>query len=322
MIRSYLIILFATLWLSGPAIAADNFPNRPIKIVIPFAPGGTAEPLARLLADVIQKNTGALIVIESRPGAGGNIGAAEVAQAEKDGYTLLLGANNNFVVNQFLFAKAFVKPDLHFKLITILADQFQVVYVNAAFPPKTFTELLDYVKARPGEVNFASPGVGSAPHLSGELVSELYGLKMVHVPYRGGAPAITALLAGDVQLYLASLSVGKGQIDSGKLRGLAVTSPARMKSLPEVPTTKEAGAPQYAVSNWWALAAPKGVPEKNIEWIRREFTRALQDPTVRTKLDDLGFIIIGSNSAEFEDRVHQESIVYQRLIEQRKLVVE
>jgi tripartite-type tricarboxylate transporter receptor subunit TctC len=322
MLRLCLYAFLAAILINGPLSAAESFPSKPIRIVIPFGVGGTADPLARLLAEAIQKKTGATIVIESRPGAGGNIGASEVARSESDGYTLLLGANNNFVVNQFLFPKTSINPERDFILVSILTDQPQVVYVNASFPPKTFGELLDYIKARPGQLNFASPGVGSAPHLSGEMVSDLYDLQMVHVPYRGGAPAITALLTGEVHLYLASLSVGKSQVDAGKLKALAVTAPDRMKALPEVPTTKEVGAAHFALNNWWGLALPKGVPPAYVEWIRREFTEALQDPVVKTRLEDLGFVIYASTAAEFEERVRRESAVYQRLIQQRKLTAE
>jgi tripartite-type tricarboxylate transporter receptor subunit TctC len=323
MIRLCLSIFLAASSTSGVSFAApDSFPSKPIKIVIPFAVGGTADPLARMLADVIQKRTGAVFVIESRPGAGANIGAAEVARSESDGHTILLGANNNFVVNQFMFPKSAVNPERDFSLISILVDQPQVVYVSASFEPKTLSDLVAYVKARPGQINFASPSAGSAPHLAGELLSDQFGLQMVHVPYRGGAPAVTALLAGEVQIYLASLSVGKALIDSGKLRALAVTASTRMKSLPDVPTTREAGAPELTLSNWWALAAPAGVPMDRIAWIRREFTQALQNPAAKAQLEELGFVMYGSTLDEFETRVRKESAIYQRLIQQRKLAIE
>ncbi len=323
MIRLCLSIFLAASSTSGVSFAApDSFPSKPIRIVIPFAVGGTADPLARMLADVIQKRTGAVFVIESRPGAGANIGAAEVARSESDGHTILLGANNNFVVNQFMFPKSAVNPERDLSLISILVDQPQVVYVSASFEPKTLSDLVAYVKARPGQINFASPSAGSAPHLAGELLSDQFGLQMVHVPYRGGAPAVTALLAGEVQIYLASLSVGKALINSGKLRALAVTASTRMKSLPDVPTTREAGAPELTLSNWWALAAPAGVPMDRIAWIRREFTQALQNPAAKAQLEELGFVIYGSTLDEFETRVRKESAIYQRLIQQRKLAVE
>lgn len=319
--RLFVCVILAAVSMVAPSLA-QNFPSKPIRIVIPFAVGGTADPLARILAETIQKKTGAAFVIESRPGGGGNVGGREVAQSEKDGHTLLLGANNSFVVNQFLFPTSSINPERDLTFISILTDQPQVAYVNTSFPAKSFGEMLTYVRARPGQINFASPGAGSAPHLAGELVSDLYGLQMVHVPYRGGAPAITALLAGEVQLYLASLSVGKGQIEAGKLRALAVTSFTRMKSLPDVPTTTEAGAAQYVLSNWWGLAAPRGVPAARIAWIQHAFTQALQDPAVKARLDELGFVVYGSSAAEFEERVRQESAVYQNLIQRRKLTAE
>lgn len=297
----------------------DAFPSRPIRIVIPFAAGGTADPVARLLADVINKKTGANFVVDSVPGAGGNIGNQAVAKAPKDGHTVLLGANNNFVVNQHLFPTGSVDVLNDFALVTVLVDQPQVVYARADLPPTNLKELVDYVKQRPGKLNYASPGPGSAPHLAGEILSDLYGLDMVHVPFKGGAPAITALLAGDVQMYFASLSVGKGHLVTGKLKALATTASTRLAALPDVPTTTEAGMPGYQVTNWWALAAPKGTPAAAVEWIRREFTEAMKNPDVVKRFTDLGFVIVGNTPAQFEERVRRESAMYEKLVKSRKL---
>ncbi len=307
--------------LAGPTLA-DTFPSRPIRIVIPFAAGGTADPVARLLADVINKKTGANFVVDSVPGAGGNIGNQAVAKAPKDGHTVLLGANNNFVVNQFLFPTGSVDVMNDFALVSVLVDQPQVVYVRADFPANSLKELIDYVKERPGKLNYASPGPGSAPHLAGEVLSDLYGLDMVHVPFKGGAPAVTALLAGDVQMYFASLSVGRGHLQSGKLKALATTSAVRLAALPDLPTTVEAGFPGYQITNWWALAAPKGTPAASLEWIRREFTDAMRNPEVVKRFTDLGFVIVGSTSAEFEDKVRREAAMYEKLVKSRKLTAQ
>lgn len=310
--------------LLGAAFAAraDTFPDKPIKIVIPFASGGTAEPLARILIDSIERKTGAKFIVESRPGAGGNVGNQAVATAEKDGYTLLLGANNNFVVNQFLFPQGSVDVLNAFSLVTILVDQPQVVYVRSDLPVASMAELVEYVKARPGKINYASPGPGSAPHLAGEILSDLYGLQMVHVPYKGGAPAITAMLSGEVQLYFASLSVGKPHIVSGKLRALATTSPVRLAALPDLPTTRELGFGDYQMINWWAIAAPRGAPQLNLQWIHREMAQALRDPGVGKRLEDLGFVLYGSTAGEFEERVRREAAQYQRLIAARQITAQ
>ena len=305
--------------LMSPQAAAQSYPARPIKVVIPFAAGGTADPLARMLTESITRRTGATFVIESKPGAGGNVGNQAVAGADKDGYTLLLGANNNFVVNQHLFPKGSVEPLEAFSLISVLVDQPQVVYVRADLPVQSLKDLIDYVKARPGQVNYASPGAGSAPHLAGEMLSQQFDLKMVHVPYKGGAPAITALLAGEVQVYLASLSVGKAQIDAGKLRALATTSGVRLAALPQVPTSREAGAPDYRMTNWWALAAPKGTPAAALAWIQREFTQSMRESENARRLEDLGFVQVGSTTEQFEERLRRESAEYQALIKARQI---
>lgn len=302
--------------------AAQSYPSKPIRIVIPFAAGGTADPVARMLADSIGKRTGAAFVIESKPGAGGNVGNQTVATAEKDGYTLLLGANNNYVVNQFLFPKGSVEPLEAFELVSVLVDQPQVVYVRADLPVNTLRELIDYVKARPGQINYASPGNGSAPHLAGEMLSQQFGLNMVHVPYKGGGPAVSALMAGEVQIYMASLSVGKAHVESGKLKALATTSATRLPALPNVPTSREAGAPDYRMTNWWALAAPKGTPAASVAWVQREFQQSLREPEIARRLEDLGFVVLGGTTAQFEERVRRESAEYQALIKARQIVAQ
>ncbi len=317
-IVQYALSALAACFLAPPA-GAQPYPSKPIRIVIPFAAGGTADPLARLLADSIEKRNGARFVIEARPGAGGNVGNQAVAAADKDGYTLLLGANNNFVVNQHLFAQGAVDVLNAFSLVSILVDQPQVVYVRSDMPINSLKELIEYAAARPGQLNYASPGSGSAPHLSGEILSDLYGLKMVHVAYKGGAPAITAMLSGEVQLYLASLSVGKAHVVSGKLRALATTSPMRLATLPDVPTTKEIGFGDYQMINWWGLAAPSGTPQPVVEWIQREMALGLRDPGVAKRLEDLGFVPFGSTPAQFEERVRRESAQYEKLIRTRQI---
>ncbi len=301
---------------------ASGAPQRAVRVVIPFAAGGTADPLARLLTDHIGKKTGAVFVIDSRPGAGGNVGNHAVATAPKDGHTLLLGANNNFVVNQHLFPTGAVDVESSFDLMTVLVDQPQVVYVHDDLPVRSFAELLDYIRARPGQFNYASPGTGTAPHLAGELIAQLYGLKMVHVPYRGGAPAINGLLTGEVQVYFASLSVRRGQIASGKLRALATTSAARLAPLPDVPTTRELGHGQYDMNNWWALAAPKGSPADSLSWLTREFQLAMQEPVLAARLQDMGFVVVGSTPAQFMRRFERESAQYRDLIKARNITVQ
>ena len=299
--------------------AADSFPSKPITIIIPFAAGGTADPLARILADTIGKKTGAKFIVDSKPGAGGNIGNQAVVRSPKDGYTLLLGANNNFVVNQFLFPQSSVDVMKDFAFVSILVDQPQMIYVPAAMPVKSFKEMVDYIKSKPGQLNYASPGPGSAPHLAGELLADLYGLDLIHIPYKGGGPAVTALLAGDVQLYFASMSVGKGQVQTGKLKALATTSPVRLPGMPDVATTKELGQGKFDVMNWWGLAAPKGTPAEAIQWLQKEFALALHDPSVVKRLEDLGFVIYASTPEQFADRVKRESLLYQELIKKRKI---
>ena len=304
----------------GPRAMAAEYPDRPITVVVPYGAGGAGDTVIRLLSPIIERELGQPLVVENRAGGGGTIGAQAVAKAAPDGMTLLLGATNNFVINQFLFPKTAFDPLERFALITKIADVPSVLYASLS-APATVGEFIAYAKANPGKLSYASPSVGTTPHLAVERLKQLTGIELVHIPYRGAPPAMQALIANEVQLYLAGWGVGRAQVETGRVRALAVASPQRVPNVP-LPTVAESGLPGYVTSNWWGLAAPQGTPQPVLDKIFRAVTAALADAAVRKRLDELGFIPVGNTPAQFSEEAKAEAKVWAETIARGKLAIE
>jgi tripartite-type tricarboxylate transporter receptor subunit TctC len=304
----------------SPAIAAE-YPERPVTVVVPYAAGGAGDVLIRLLQPIIERELKQPLVIDARPGGGGTIGAQAVAKAAPDGYTLMLGAANNFAINQFMFPQIKFDPLAEFALITKVADVPAVLFINPTVPAKTLGEFIAYAKANPGKLSYASPSVGTTPHLAVERLKQLTGIEMVHVPYRGAPPAMQALIANDVQLYLVGWSIGRSQVESGRVRALAVASEKRVPSIP-LPTAIESGVPNFVTSNWWGLAAPRATPQPVQDRIYRAMVAALADPGIAKRLDELGYVPRGEPSRTFRDEVDAEAKVWAETISRGKLAIE
>lgn len=293
---------------------AQPYPAKPIRLINPFAAGGTGEILFRLLEPTLEARLGQKIVLEGRTGAGGNIGAEAVANAPADGYTLLIGATNMFVVNQFLFPKMTFDPLKVLAPITIIADVPSVFYVHPSLPARNLQDLIAYARANPGKLNYASPGTGTTPHLNVELLSQFAGINMVHVPYKGLQPAMAAVIANEVQLYLAGLGAGLGHLKAGKLRAIAVGSRERMPGIPDVPTVIESGFKDFVASNWFAFAAPAGTDAQILERWAAETRHALAQPEVQRRLGDLGIVAVGNSPAQFAAALRREAQQWQQVI--------
>jgi tripartite-type tricarboxylate transporter receptor subunit TctC len=288
------------------AASASAYPDKPIRLLVPYPPGGITDVLTRSLAELMRKDLGQPVVVENKPGASGNIGMAEGARAAPDGYTLVLAPTGNLTVNQFLFKLPFdVQKDL--APITVLATSPNVLVVHPSVPAKTFREFLDYAKANPGKLNFPSPGEGSGAHLAGELLNIEGGLKTVHVPYKGMAPAVTDLLGGQVQFMFAGISTVLQHIKSGKLVPLAIASPQRSAQLPDVPTVAESGIPGFDVTSWYGLVVRAGTPPQVVRKLHGDIVEALRSEEVRTKLQGLGLDPMGNTPEEFERMIAAES---------------
>lgn len=298
--------------LTGVAHAA--WPERPIKVVIPYAPGAAGDILIRFMQPALQERLGQPIVVENRPGAGGNIGTQEVVRAKPDGYTFVLGATNNFVINQFMYRSMSFNPLEALAPVTKLMTAPSVLFVNASVPSGSYAEFSRYAQANPGKLNYGSPGTGTTPHLSAWALSEFMGAKMAHIPYKGAAPGVQALMGNEVQLFLVGYGVAAGQLASGKIKALAVAHNERLQAAPEIPTVREAGLPNVILSNWWGVAAPKGTDSAVIGRIATEFKRVLDLPTTQAFLARQGFVGVGNTPDQFSRELSAEALEWEAVV--------
>jgi len=280
------------------APCAQEFPARPVRVIVPFSPGGAVDGPMRVIAQELGKRWGQQVVVENKPGAGATIGSEIVAKAAPDGYTLLLASQTN-AISATLYTKLPFDPVEDFVPITLIGREPGVRVVNPAFPPKTFQEFVAYVKARPGQVDYASSGNGSGQHLFMALLASQTGMRLTHVPYKGSGQATTDLLGGQIMVSIPGSAGMVGHIRAGKLRPLAVTGSTRSPQLPDVPTVMESGVPGYEAYVWMGLLAPKGTPAAIVEKIQRDVAAALQTNEVRGYMATAGIEIVGSTPAEF-----------------------
>jgi tripartite-type tricarboxylate transporter receptor subunit TctC len=276
---------------------AQAYPTRPVRLVIGYTPGGSADLTARLMGQWLSEKLGQPFVIENRPGGGTNIATEAVIRAAPDGYTLLLVAPAN-AINATLYDKLNFSFLQEIEPIAGIIRFPNVVVVNPSVPVNTIPELIAYAKANPGKLNMASSGNGSTIHMSGELFKMLTGINMVHVPYRGGAPALTDMLSGQVQVMFDNIPTCAEHVKSGKLRGLAVTSTARSEVLPDLPTVADF-LPGYEASAWYGLAAPKGTPREIVETLNKAVNAVLTDPVAKKRFAEVGAILLPGSAADF-----------------------
>ena len=302
--------------LLAPALVAAQpaWPSKPIRLVVPFAAGGTTDILARALAPELQRALGQPVVVDNKPGAGGNSGATDVAKSAADGYTLLMGTVGTHAINAALYPKMPFDPVKDFTPITLVAGVPNVLVMNPAFAQKygihSVADFISAAKANPGKFNFASSGNGTSIHLSGELFKSMTGTFMVHFPYRGSGPALIDLIGGSVDLMFDNLPSALQQVKAGKLKALAVTSAKRSDAIPELPTLAEAGGPAlkgYEASSWFGLMAPAGTPAEVISRIQQETAKALLSPSLKERLLSQGAIPGGMSSADFASFIAAES---------------
>jgi tripartite-type tricarboxylate transporter receptor subunit TctC len=277
---------------------AQEYPARPIRVIVPFSPGGAVDGPMRLIAQGLGKRLGQSVVVENKPGAGATIGTEIVAKAPADGYTLLLASQTN-AISATLYAKLPFEPIDDFTPIALIGREPGVVVVNPAVPATTLAQFISYAKGRPGKVDYASSGNGSGQHLFAALLASKTGMKLNHVPYRGSGQATTDLLAGVVSMAIPGTAGMVGHIKAGKLRALAVTGAHRSPLLPDVPTVMESGVPNYEAYVWMGLLAPKGTPPPIVERLNREVLAVLREDDVKRYMAGAGIEIVGSTPAEF-----------------------
>jgi tripartite-type tricarboxylate transporter receptor subunit TctC len=295
---------------------APSYPARPIRLVVPFPPGGATDILARDVAQKLTEAWGQSVVVDNRPGAGGNIGSELVAKALPDGYTLLMGTVGTHAINASLYAKMPFDHIKDFAPVILVAGVPNVLVVNPALPVNSVAELITYAKANPGKLNFASSGNGTSIHLSGELFKVMAGVQMTHVPYKGSAPAVADLISGQVQLMFDNLPPSLPQIKAGKLRALAVTSTARAPALPEVPTMAEAGLPGFEASSWFGVLAPAGTPPAIIAKLNGEIGKWLATPEAKEQLSKQGAAAAGGSPEDFAKHIAAETTKWAKVVKE------
>jgi tripartite-type tricarboxylate transporter receptor subunit TctC len=289
--------------ISQSAFALD-YPRKLVRLIVGVAPGGANDTVARLVAQALSERLGQPVVVENRPGAGGDVGLEAVVNAPPDGYTLLFATSANALSASF-YDKANVNFARDIAPVASLVRGPLVMEVNPSFPAKTIPEFIAYAKANPGKINMASAGIGNTTHVAGELFMMLTGTKFTHVPYRGGAPAVTDLIGGQVQVYFDGISGSLEHIRSGELRALGVTTAQRADVLPNVPSIAEF-VPGYDAGGWYGIGVPKNVPAEVVDRLNREINASLADPKLKTRLADLGYTTAGGSPVEFGKMIAQE----------------
>ncbi|AMN41644.1 Bug family tripartite tricarboxylate transporter substrate binding protein [Rhodoplanes sp. Z2-YC6860] len=283
---------------------ALDYPTKPVRLIVGVAAGGANDTVARMVAQALTDRLGQPVVVENRPGAGGNIGLEAVANAVPDGHTLLFVTSANALSAAF-YSTANVNFARDIAPVASLVRGALIMEVNPSFPAKTIPEFIAYAKANPGKINMASAGIGNTTHVSGELFMMLTGTKFTHVPYRGGAPAVADLIGGQVQLYFDGISASLEHVRSGKLHALGVTTAQRSDVLPDVPAIAEF-VPGYEAAGWYGIGVPKNVSAEIVDKLNKEINASLADPKLKTRLADLGYATSGGSPAEFQNMIAQE----------------
>jgi tripartite-type tricarboxylate transporter receptor subunit TctC len=301
---------------------AEDFPTRQVRLVVPYPAGGGVDAVARLVAERLSREWGHPVIVENRAGANGNLGGEYVAKSPPDGYTALFSPSGVYTTAKLLYPNLPFDPDKDLQAVTLAAVTPNVIMVTPKLPISTLQELVAYAKARPGQVTYASQGVGSTAHLTAAYLAQVANLDLRHIPYRGAAPALTDVVAGHVTMTVDGLSSALGIIRSGTLRPLAVASRKRSPVLPDVPTAIEAGFPDFESASWYGVTVPSGTPEPVIQILSKAISRALHDPDIMKNLVEHGADVVGSSPAELAAYVKEDTARWKKVIDAAKIKVE
>ena len=302
--------------------AGAQYPSKPIVIISPFAPGGTSDFVGRVVAQKIMDNTGWKMVIETKPGADGQIGTDYVAKSAPDGYTLCLGPSSTHAIQPSVFKKLPYDVLRDFVGITMLGATANIIAVNPAVPATNVKELIAYAKTNPGKLNFSSPGSGTSVHISGEMFKDAAGIDMLHVPFKGSGPSMTAVLGGEVQILVENISAAVPNVKAGRLRPIAVTSISRAAPLPDVPTLNESGLAGFEVTAWFSMFAPVATPKDIIAKLNTEFVKALKDPKVQEQMLSRGLEPRPMTPDEFAAIWRKDVEKYAAIVKKAKISIE
>ncbi|GAA5232320.1 tripartite tricarboxylate transporter substrate binding protein [Verticiella sediminum] len=303
----YALLAVATTMLPPASQAA--YPERPITLVVPYAAGGMGSTFGNVVGDALARQLGRPVVVDYRPGANGALGAAYVAKAQPDGYTMLMAVNSTMAINPNLYPKLQYDPVGDFAPVAMVNASSNILVVNAASPFKSLQELIDYARQNPGKLNFGSSGNGATPHLSGEMLKRLADVKINHVPYKGIGPAVTDLLGGQIDFVFSDTSA-MPQVQAGRLRALAVTGPTRLGIAPDIPTMQEAGLDDFIVRTWYSLVVPAGTPEDVVQRLNGAVAAVVKDPEVKARMVAVGVDPAEDTSSEYLDRTIRSDLAF------------
>jgi tripartite-type tricarboxylate transporter receptor subunit TctC len=297
------------------AAASENYPSKPVRIIVPYPPGGGVDAVARLVSSKLSERIGQQIVIDNRGGAGGNIGTELASRSVADGYTLVMGAAA-LAINVSLYKKLPFDPLKDFAPISLLASTPNIVAVHPSLPVKSVKELIALAQQNPGIINYGSAGNGTTSHLAGELLKSMAKIDIVHVPYKGTTAAIVAILSGESPLMLAPALTLKSHINAGKIRGLAITSKTRSEAFPKLGTVSESGLKGYEASQWYGILAPRGLATQHISFLHKNIVAVMRDEMVKSSLSNEGSLIIGSTPSEFSQHINSEIEKWEKVVKQ------
>jgi len=298
----------------GTEVTAQKYPTKPIQLIVPYIAGGATDVLAREIAHKLSESLGQPVVLENKPGASGVIGAEMVAKADPDGYTLLLGTQGTHAINVALFKKLSYDPVKDFAPVSLLGTMASVLVVNLSIPARSVNELIALAKSQPGKLTFASSGNGLAPHLAGELFKTMAGIDVLHVPYKGSVPAMTAVLNGEASYIFQILPTALPHIKAGKVRALAVTSAKRSSILPDLPTVAETGLPGYELVAWFGIMAPAGTPKEIITKLNAEIVKNMKLPDIKGRLLGQGIETVTCTPEHFGDYIKTEIVHWDKVV--------
>jgi tripartite-type tricarboxylate transporter receptor subunit TctC len=306
MLYQMLRVLACVLLVAAPSVHAQAFPAKPIRLICPFPPGGAVDIASRAIAAEMSKTMGQQVIVDNKPGAGGNIGGAEAARSAPDGYTIFMTTSGINAINPALYAKMPFDPNKDLVAVSALVSLSNVLVLHPSVKANSVVELIALAKAQPGMLNYASSGSGTSIHMSAEMFKSMAKVDIVHIPYKGSAPAVTDLLGGQVMMMFDNIPSALPQIKAGKLRALATTGAKRDPALPDLPTIAEAGVPGYESGVWFGLMAPAGTPKDIIARLNAEAVKGVRAPEFVKRMGDLGYVMIGSTPEEMSDMIRAE----------------
>jgi tripartite-type tricarboxylate transporter receptor subunit TctC len=297
-------------------LCAQSYPNRPIRFIVPWPPGGANDIFARIVAPKLAERLGQPVVVENRPGAGGTVGTEMVAKSPPDGYTILIGAPGALAISSTLYRNINFNPVKDFATISLVAQTPNALLVHKGFPVKDINELVNYAKTNPGKINFGSVGIASAPHMAGELLKSLAKIEIIHVPYKGASQMMVALAGGEVDIAICSISAALQQLPAGKLKALAVLSAERLRSLPNVPTAKETGIEGLEVTTWYGLLAPAGTPREIINRLYTDWKKVEAMPDTLGSMEKAGLYPMSGSPEQFSKFLQEETLRWGKIIKE------